>query len=108
VILVIQAFRPWKGWGCLTCRGMVFRDAAAPPVVSEALIRRSASTGGGAKNSVALQSCIVVSCECNTSTISEMQQAGVEVVVIAGFELGKGCIGVPTEERGEWSYGLQK
>ena len=43
-----------------------------------------------ANNTVALEPGVVVSYERNTYTISKMRQAGVEVVPIAGFELGKG------------------
>jgi arginine deiminase len=41
-------------------------------------------------NVVALEPGVVVAYERNTSTIALMRQAGVEVVEIAGFELGKG------------------
>jgi arginine deiminase len=41
-------------------------------------------------NVVALEPGVVVAYERNTFTISKMRQAGVEVVEIAGFELGKG------------------
>jgi arginine deiminase len=43
-----------------------------------------------ANNTVALEPGVVVSYERNTFTIQKMRQAGVEVVAIAGFELGKG------------------
>jgi arginine deiminase len=43
-----------------------------------------------ANNTVALEPGVVVSYERNTFTISKMREAGVEVVAIAGFELGKG------------------
>ncbi len=43
-----------------------------------------------ANNTVALEPGVVVSYERNTYTIAKMRQAGVEVVTIAGFELGKG------------------
>lgn len=43
-----------------------------------------------ANNTVALEPGVVVSYERNTFTIAKMRQAGVEVVTIAGFELGKG------------------
>jgi arginine deiminase len=43
-----------------------------------------------ANNTVALEPGVVVSYERNTFTISKMRQAGVEVIPIAGFELGKG------------------
>jgi arginine deiminase len=43
-----------------------------------------------ANNAVALEPGVVVSYERNTYTIAKMRQAGIEVVDIAGFELGKG------------------
>jgi arginine deiminase len=43
-----------------------------------------------ANNTVALEPGVVVSYERNTYTIAKMRQAGIEVVAIAGFELGKG------------------
>ncbi|OGN93692.1 MAG: arginine deiminase [Chloroflexi bacterium RBG_13_48_10] len=43
-----------------------------------------------ANNTVALEPGVVVSYERNTFTINKMRQVGVEVVAIAGFELGKG------------------
>jgi len=43
-----------------------------------------------ANNTVALEPGVVVSYERNTFTINKMREAGVEVVTIAGFELGKG------------------
>jgi arginine deiminase len=43
-----------------------------------------------ANNTVALAPGVVVSYERNTFTISKMRQAGVDVIPIAGFELGKG------------------
>jgi arginine deiminase len=43
-----------------------------------------------ANNTVALEPGVVVSYERNTYTINKMRQAGVEVIPIAGFELGKG------------------
>ncbi len=43
-----------------------------------------------ANNTVALEPGVVVSYERNTYTIAKMRQAGVEVIDIAGFELGKG------------------
>jgi arginine deiminase len=41
-------------------------------------------------NVVALEPGVVVAYERNTYTISKMRQAGVEVIEIQGFELGKG------------------
>jgi arginine deiminase len=43
-----------------------------------------------ANNTVALEPGVVVSYERNTYTISKMREAGIEVIPIAGFELGKG------------------
>ncbi len=43
-----------------------------------------------ANNTVALEPGVVVSYERNTYTIAKMRQAGVEVIAIAGVELGKG------------------
>lgn len=43
-----------------------------------------------ANNTVALEPGVVVSYERNTFTIAKMRQAGIEVIPIAGFELGKG------------------
>ncbi len=43
-----------------------------------------------ANNTVALEPGVVVSYERNTFTIAKMREAGVDVVEIAGFELGKG------------------
>jgi arginine deiminase len=41
-------------------------------------------------NVVAIEPGVVVAYERNTFTIARMRQAGVEVIEIAGFELGKG------------------
>jgi arginine deiminase len=43
-----------------------------------------------ANNTVALEPGVVVAYERNTYTIAKMQQAGIEVLPIRGFELGKG------------------
>lgn len=43
-----------------------------------------------ANNTVALEPGVVVAYERNTFTISKMREAGIEVIPIAGFELGKG------------------
>ena len=43
-----------------------------------------------ANNTLALEPGVVVSYERNTYTIARMREAGVEVIPIPGFELGKG------------------
>ena len=43
-----------------------------------------------ANNTVALEPGVVISYERNTYTIAKMRNAGVEVIAIPGFELGKG------------------
>jgi arginine deiminase len=43
-----------------------------------------------ANNTVALEPGVVISYERNTHTIAKMRAAGVEVITIPGFELGKG------------------
>ena len=50
---------------------------------------RSASSGTTATTS-SRSSPVVIAYERNTYTIAKMRQAGIEVITIEGFELGKG------------------
>ena len=82
----------------------VTEEAGFLPAVADALgvpKLRVVETGGDAyqqereqwddgNNVVALEPGVVVAYERNTYTIAKMRQAGVEVVTIEGFELGKG------------------
>jgi arginine deiminase len=43
-----------------------------------------------ANNTVAIEPGVVVTYERNTYTIDKMRKAGIEVIAVAGFELGKG------------------
>jgi arginine deiminase len=46
-----------------------------------------------ASNTVAIEPGVVVTYERNTDTIARMRNTGIEVIGIAGFELGKGRAG---------------
>jgi arginine deiminase len=106
------SLRPGSKPGTLDVR----RDASFVSAVEDALgIQKLwiVETGGDAyqqereqwddaNNVVALEPGVVVAYERNTFTISKMREAGVEVIPIAGFELGKGrggghCMTCPIE-----------
>jgi arginine deiminase len=94
------SIRPGEKEGTLDVReDKDFLSAVADAVGVDKL--QVVSTGGDAyqqqreqwddgNNVVALEPGVVVAYERNTFTISKMREAGVEVIEIAGFELGKG------------------